>query len=85
MPLQKILRNAGRIDGPSDPKLRAGHFNKFSIGLLNQFFEVHLNSSPGVACRCAGVMNELVEFVQPHPAGIEAEDEQHALDEIGLA
>lgn len=84
MSLQIILGNARRIDSSSDPKLRAWDFNKFPVGLLNQFFEVNLNCSPGVASRCAGVVNKLVEFVQPHPAGIEAEDEQHAFDEIGL-
>lgn len=30
-------------------------------------------------------MDELVEFVETHPAGVEAEDEEHTLDEIGLA
>ena len=30
-------------------------------------------------------MDELVQFVEAHPAGVESEDEQHALNQVRLA
>ncbi len=49
------------------------------------FFEVNLHCSFGVASGSTGVVDELVKFVETHPAGIEPKDKQHALNEVRLS
>lgn len=83
-PVDEVLGNRGGVDGSPDPEQRIRHIFEYSLLILLHFFEVHFDCGFGVAGGGAGVVDELVELVEAHPAGVEAEDEQHALDEVGL-
>ena len=43
---------------------------------------MHLNRRSWVVGWVAGVVNQLVQLVQSHPAGVETENEKHGLDQI---
>jgi len=46
---------------------------------------MHFNRRTTDVVQLRRVVYQLMQLIEPHPAGIEPEDEQHAFNEIGLA